>query len=84
MYTQMFHKMEHLPDLTDFLAFMAHAVQRQGVAFHSVKKRFPCVTRVSRALAATTEEARGHRPPEPGAFHQTQEVCKERDRVSPT
>jgi hypothetical protein len=28
-------------------------IQHQGLAFHSVKKRFPCVTRVSRALAAT-------------------------------
>jgi hypothetical protein len=62
MYTQMFHKLEHLPDLADFLAFMAHADQRQGVAFHSVKKRFPCVTRVSRALAATTK-----RPAAPAA-----------------
>lgn len=59
VYTKMFHKLEHLPDLADFLAFMTHAVQAQGVAFHSVKTRFPCVTRVSRALAATTEEARG-------------------------
>jgi len=30
-------------------------IQHQGLAFHSVKKCFPCVTRVSRALAATTK-----------------------------
>ncbi|MGO8888962.1 MAG: hypothetical protein ACLQB1_04515 [Streptosporangiaceae bacterium] len=80
----MFHKLEHLPDLADFLTFMAHAVERQGVAFQSVKKRFPCVTRVSRALAATTEEARGtgHR----SLVHSTKprKLGKERDRVSPT
>jgi len=80
MYTQMFHKMEHLPDLADFLAFMPHADQRQGVAFHSVKKRFPCVTRVSRTLAATTEEARGTGRRSP--VYSTKP--KERDRVSPT
>jgi hypothetical protein len=45
----MFHKLEHLPDLPNFLAFMPHADSAQGLAFHSVKKRFPCVTRVSRA-----------------------------------
>jgi hypothetical protein len=45
----MFHKLEHLLDLPDFLDFMTHAVHHQGLAFHSVKKRFPCVTRVSRA-----------------------------------
>jgi hypothetical protein len=45
----MFHKLEHLLDLPDFPVFMAHAVDQQGLAFHSVKKRFPCVTRVSRA-----------------------------------
>jgi hypothetical protein len=84
MYTQMFHKMEHLADSTNFSAFIAHAVQRQGVAFHSVKKRFPCVTRVSRALVATTEEARGtgHRSPVDATKHR--KLGKERDRVSPT
>ena len=84
MYTQMFHKLEHFADLPDFLAFMPHAVQRQGLPFHSVKKRFPCVTRVSRTLAATTEEARrtGRRSP----VHSTKprKLGKERDRVSPT
>jgi hypothetical protein len=45
----MFHKLEHLPNLPDFLDFIPHADSAQGLAFHSVKKRFPCVTRVSRA-----------------------------------
>jgi hypothetical protein len=58
----MFHKLEHLPDLPDFLAFMPHAVQRQGLTFHSVKKRFPCVTPGQSHLSRDHEEARrtGH------------------------
>jgi len=51
----MFHKLEHLMGLRDFPVIMTHADSAPG----SVQKRFPCVTRVSRPLDATDEEARG-------------------------
>lgn len=80
----MFHKLEHLSDSTNFLVIVPHADSAPGTCIHSVKKRFPCVTRVSRAIAAAMK-----RPVAPAAVARCipsrgRKLLKERDRVNPT
>jgi hypothetical protein len=81
----MFHKMEHLADLPDFLAFMPHADSAPGTCIPQREEAISLRHTGQSRLSRDHEEARRHRPPEPGAFHGTQETVKrERDRVSPT
>jgi hypothetical protein len=54
MYSQMFHKLEHFLDLPDILVLMPHADFSTRDFIQSVKMRFPCVTRVSRAAKPAT------------------------------
>jgi len=65
MYTQMFHKLEHLTDLPDFLAFMLHADSAPGTCIPQREEVLSLRYTGQSRLSRDHEEARrtGRRSP---------------------